>query len=206
MLSLDLAQVQRRRKYALVALLAIFVVTTASVSDAWWSSSQWMHKSIEWLGILLIFICIAGRTWCTLYIGSRKKRELVTVGPYSVSRNPLYAFTVIGAFGVGAQYASLVIASATAFLTLLVFRSVITHEEAWLSQAFGIEFSRYRATVPRIWPNFTIWKDAGELNISPQLVVQTFLDASVFMLAIPASEIIEYIHREELLPVILRLP
>lgn len=206
MLALDLTEIQRRRKFVLIGLLALFLGATACISDAWWPASQGMHKAIEWLGIVMIFICIAGRTWCTLYIGARKKRELVTIGPYSLCRNPLYAFTVVGAFGVGAQYASVVIAGAAALLTLLVFRSVIAREEAWLSEAFGTDFAEYAANVPRIWPNFSGWKDAGELQISPQLVVQTFLDASLFMLAIPASEVVEYVQRQQLLPVLLRLP
>ena len=42
----------------------------------------------------MILICILGRTWATLYIGGQKQRELVTKGPYSVVRNPLYLFTL----------------------------------------------------------------------------------------------------------------
>jgi protein-S-isoprenylcysteine O-methyltransferase Ste14 len=48
-----------------------------------------------------------GRTWCSLDISGRKKRELVTVGPYALVRNPLYIFTLLEAFGIGAQSGSM---------------------------------------------------------------------------------------------------
>jgi protein-S-isoprenylcysteine O-methyltransferase Ste14 len=40
----------------------------------------------------------------------RKIEELVTVGPYSVMRNPLYFFFILGGIGVGAQSGSVVVA------------------------------------------------------------------------------------------------
>ena len=46
-------------------------------------------------------------TWSSLYIAGRKGRELVTVGPYSTCRNPLYFFSIVGAAGMGAQSGSL---------------------------------------------------------------------------------------------------
>ena len=51
-----------------------------------------VHTFIEMVGVTLAIVCIGGRLWSCLYIGSRKNRELVTTGPYSITRNPLYFF------------------------------------------------------------------------------------------------------------------
>jgi protein-S-isoprenylcysteine O-methyltransferase Ste14 len=52
-----------------------------------------IHEFLEMAGVSLALLCVAGRMWSSLYIGSRKNRELVTAGPYSITRNPLYFFS-----------------------------------------------------------------------------------------------------------------
>lgn len=51
------------------------------IGSIWPARTTLHHKAIEWIGVVLIFICIFGRSWCSLYIGGRKKTELVTRGP-----------------------------------------------------------------------------------------------------------------------------
>ncbi len=59
-----------------------------------------------------------------LRIGGRKILELVTDGPYSIMRNPLYVFSVIRVAGIGAQAGSVTIALVCACVALVsVFRS-----------------------------------------------------------------------------------
>lgn len=98
---------QTARRAVLSALAALllggFAVTGA------WTHLNVAHESVEDFGRVLIAICILGRCWCTLYIGGRKGETLVSVGPYSLCRNPLYFFSFVGAAGVGAQTGSLLI-------------------------------------------------------------------------------------------------
>ncbi|MGE3066478.1 MAG: isoprenylcysteine carboxylmethyltransferase family protein [Hyphomicrobiaceae bacterium] len=202
----DLQRLQRRRKHILWGMLGLALLALLFTSSAWWPSAKVVHKTIEWIGIALIFVCIFGRTWCTLYIGGRKKRELVAFGPYSVCRNPLYAFATLGTFGVGAQSGSLMVASVIAAATFAVFYNVTKHEEAFLAETFGAEYARYAERVPAFLPRLKGWTDAQALMVTPHLVLRTFLDATLFLLAIPASEVIEQLQRHGHLPILLRLP
>ncbi|MGU9537294.1 methyltransferase family protein, partial [Proteus mirabilis] len=86
---------------------------------------------VEHLGMVAIMVCVLGRAWCALYIGGRKKQEIVTSGPYSLCRNPLYVFSVIGAFGVGAQTGSLSVGLAFALACWGVFLIVARREESY---------------------------------------------------------------------------
>ncbi|HMN50674.1 MAG TPA: isoprenylcysteine carboxylmethyltransferase family protein [Xanthobacteraceae bacterium] len=203
--SVNLTAVQAVRKAVLlVAILlgAAFVV----VGDSRWASGTLAHESIEWFGLILIVVCILGRTLCTLYIGGRKIESLVQIGPYSVSRNPLYFFSILGAIGAGAQLGSLVLAFATGFVVWLIFLIVIFKEEQVLTERFGAAYAEYLAQVPRLFPRMTLWKDVEKIEVNPRLVRMTALDASVFLLSVPLAEGFEYLHDAGILPTWFILP
>src|SRR3990167_4184028 len=125
------------------------------------------HEMIEWVGIVAIAICILGRTWCTLYIGGRKIDHFVTVGPYSVSRNPLYFFSILGTAGAGAQLGSIVAGLIFGVLAWMVFYVVVLQEERVLMDRYAKEFATYKATVPRFLPNPWFWRDVPTLTVMP---------------------------------------
>jgi protein-S-isoprenylcysteine O-methyltransferase Ste14 len=201
----DIGRVQTRRKQTLaVALCAGLAVCL--LGQARWLPGSGVHELIEWLGVLLIVMCIIGRTWCTLYIGGRKDTELVTLGPYSISRNPLYLFSSLGAAGIGAQFGTIVLAVAAALISIAIFYVVIRQEERVLSGIHGKPYDEYRQRVPLLVPRFSLWKDADVLEVRPPRIVMTFVDASLMLLAIPISELIERLQESAILPVFFRLP
>jgi hypothetical protein len=154
----------------------------------------------------LILICILGRTWCTLYIGGQKQRELVTKGPYSVVRNPLYLFTLLGAAGIGALSGSLAMAVACAGFATAVFLSVVRQEEQFLTATFPREFPAYAERVPRFLPRLSVWQDADQLIVKPRLVHRTFLDASLFLMVVPLIGVKALLRDLVWLPIMLHLP
>ncbi|HWB46000.1 MAG TPA: isoprenylcysteine carboxylmethyltransferase family protein [Hyphomicrobiaceae bacterium] len=201
-----LQKVQRARKWMLRGLLALSLVPIFVTDTYWYNRAPLLYHGIERLGVLLIVACILGRTWCALYIGGRKKRELVMYGPYSLSRNPLYLFSMIGAFGIGAQSGSLTIAGWFTLMTFLVFRSVVRNEEQYLAGQFPNEFPAYARRVPRFWPRPSRWQDVEELLIRPKTVQRTFVEASLFLLSIPAADLLEMLQRDGVIPVLFLLP
>lgn len=197
--------VQTVRK--IVLLLAILLgVLVFAFTETITPSGHIVHETIEWIGVALIVVCILGRTWSSLYIGGRKVDELVMVGPYSVCRNPLYFFSVIGAAGMGAQTGSVVIGLTCGVIAALVFRIVVGQEEKFLLQKYGERFREYLGRVPRLFPNTHLWHDVEILHVRPRSVVLTFADASFFLLAIPIAEFFELLQRAGIIPILLRLP
>lgn len=203
--TIDLAYVQHVRKAVLLAMI-LAALAVVVFGDARWPSGSRLHETIEWVGLGLIVFCILGRTWCSLYIGGRKVRNLVTIGPYSVTRNPLYGFSVMGAAGVGAQFGSVIAAIAAGFAAWLVFYLVVLKEERVLTVNFGNAYRRYLAEVPRFLPRFSLWRDVETIEVRPNIVLRTFVDASVFLIAIPIVEGCEYLHEVGVLPTLFHLP
>jgi protein-S-isoprenylcysteine O-methyltransferase Ste14 len=188
---LPLRLVQRIRKAALLIAGALAIAILPFVGSAW---SESVHDNLEVIGIALMIIAIAGRAWCSLYIGGRKLSALVTTGPYSVSRNPLYLFTFIGVFGVGLQTGSILPAAVLACLTFVIFAVVVPYEERALHDAFGVKFDAYCARVPRYRPRFDTWRDSKKLEVNPAKIVRTVFDALPLLLAYPVMEAIEYLQ------------
>ena len=202
---IDLQRVQRIRKLAvLVALVGLMVASTVTQSidgiDGDW------HERVESIGLVAIVVSIVGRAWCSLYIGGRKKSEIVDRGPYSVTRNPLYVFSYIGAFGIGAQSGSATIGAAFVLAAMVVFYMTVKREEAFLEREFGAVYAVYKARTPRFWPRFSLWRDEEQLTIRPALFVTTILDGLVFLLAIPVFELIDIGQASGWLEVVARLP
>ncbi|MFT0858522.1 methyltransferase family protein [Ancylobacter sp. G4_0304] len=205
--SFDIAAVQSVRKTVLLALGALATSALLFGASLWPDSGDAsLHEIIETIGRALIVLAILGRTWCSLYIGGRKKAEVVDLGPYSICRNPLYVFSFIGAAGAGAQFGSVTAALAAAVITVLVFAIVVRKEERFLTERFGEAYLAYKARVPRFIPNPALWRNTTTLEIRPQLVVRTFVDACVFLASIPLAEGIEMAQDAGLLPVLWMLP
>ena len=199
----DLIGVQRMRKAVLLVGIAICVAFLFFGTSRWRGGT---HETIEWTGIALIVVAILGRTWCSLYIGGRKAATLVNTGPYSITRNPLYVFSVLGAAGAGAQLGSVVMAIVGALMASLVFLLVVRKEEHVLKAALGAPYIDYLRRVPRFLPNFWLWRDSASLVIRPSLIIVTFFDALLFFLAIPLAEGVEYLHELDILPNLIQLP
>jgi protein-S-isoprenylcysteine O-methyltransferase Ste14 len=205
------AHLSRLRIVRVVRKAVLFVavlggLTTVVLGESRWPEGTPIHMTMDWIGVVLIVLCILGRTWCTLYIGGRKVRELVTFGPYSVSRNPLYLFSIIGATGVGAQTGSVLLALLAGSITWFVFFIVVRDEEKLMARRFGNLYRKYLMRVPRFLPNPSLWRDVETIEIRPTRVLHTFIDACVFLITIPVAEGLEYLHGNGHIPVLFRLP
>lgn len=198
----ELANYQHRRRIWLAAGIALLAGLLLFVSTAWADEPD---DLVEAIGVSLIGAAILGRLWCTLYIGGRKSDMVVSAGPYSVMRNPLYFFSALGAAGVGAQSGSIIVALFFGVLCVIAFQIVIRREERFLAGQFGADYQQYLARVPRFWPNMRLFQDDPVLSVHPKRLYVTLMDGLVFFAALPAFEGVEYLQHSGALPVILRL-
>ena len=199
-----LPKIQIVRKVVLALAVLSFTLMFALTSSAQEAGSP-VLQAIRWIGIVAIVICILGRTWCTLYIDGRKIEQLVTVGPYSVCRNPLYSFTILGVAGMGAQHGSLLLGTVFCTFTWLVFLAVVLLEESVLANLHGAMFANYVQSTPRFLPNPRLWRDVFTVTVRPTKVIRTFRDGLFFLIPIPLDAAFERLQSSGTLPVLLRL-
>lgn len=160
----------------------------------------------EVFGTLAIFVAIAGRGWALFYIGGRKNSELVTFGPYSITRNPLYVFSLIGIAGVGAQTDSLLSMVMFVVAAYLAFDMAMLGEEVYLASRYGRSFEAYRRTVPRFWPDFSLWRECEGVPLRSASALGSLRDGIVFPVAWFAIELLRAGQDAGFLPVVWTLP
>ena len=82
-------------------------------------------------------------------------RNLITSGPYAVSRNPMMGGWFISFFGIGILLGSTTLfLIATPLLTVCFTAFVTRIEEPELTKRFGGDYVQYCKEVPRFFPKF----------------------------------------------------
>lgn len=195
-----LARVQVRRRHILTGLGILAVALLPFIASSWVEDGVW-HQAIEWLGLVLMGVAVLGRCGCMLYLGGRKGGELMVDGPYSISRNPLYLFSITAVLGIGLQTGSLIVGLVLSLAVLAVFRWVIGEEEGLLRVVFGERFDAYCARVPRFGPRLSLWRSEKTVLVDAAGVWNTLRDALPYFLAIPVFELIEYAQHVGWVPV-----
>lgn len=163
------------------------------------------HELIEAAGFALVLFCVAGRMWSILYVGSKKNRELVTSGPYSMTRNPLYFFSTAGAVGIGLIYGSFAVAVIAGLVAYGILIVTAAKEAAYLKSKFGPRYDAYADRTPIFWPDISLYRDSTQVLFSPIALKRTFLDSLYFLAAFPLIELLEYAHDMGYLPILLTI-
>jgi len=197
-----MAAFQSSRRYVLALLIGVIGILLVFGSSL---QNEMMHELIEAYGLVLILIGIGGRLWSILYIGGRKSAELVSAGPYSVTRNPLYFFSTVAAVGVGAQTGSLVISALAGLFCAVAFYFVALREERYLKATLGAPYLAYVERVPRFLPIPWLYRDEERVTFKPQIFNRTLVDGLVFLSATPFFELVEMGRDMGLIPVLFQL-
>ena len=100
-------------------------------------------------GMLFLLASAGGRIWAGTNVVGRKNRSLVSDGPYSLTSNPLYFFSLLGFIGAGLSFGSFSLAALFALCFFGAHWPTIAAEERRLAQLFGDRYRAYRAGVPR---------------------------------------------------------
>lgn len=197
---------RQKKRIVFLWLFAAFVVSMMILGRPALSETSPSHDLFEVSGFLLVLIGVFGRLWSILYIGNKKNASLVTTGPYSVTRNPLYFFSTIAVTGAGLFYGSIALAAVLCVGSCAVFYYTAKREEKYLQSLFGARYGLYAETVPLFWPDFRLFKSDKEVTFSTRALATTFRDAVFFVLLYPALELLEYLHVHDLIVGLFQIP
>lgn len=137
-------------------------------------------------GIVLAAIGMVGRIWCLTYSSGYKSSELVTQGPYSICRNPLYFFSFVGLVGIGLATETLTLTLALIVFFALVYPAVIAGEEEFLRGKFGQAYLDYCARTPRFFPRRSLFVEPESYMVQPRTLRRS-LGGVIWFIGLPVA-------------------
>lgn len=133
------------------------------------------------VGFLCVALACLGRIWCSVFIAGHKDESLVTTGPYGRLRHPLYACSMLGAFGLGLTSRSILLCASVVLLIAALVIYAASCEEQFLAEQFPDEFAAYAVAVPhKWWPGSRPGAAPEHLDVRPAVYWKAFLDAGSF--------------------------
>lgn len=185
----------------LTRVFAGVVFATMVVSlNAWQTAAPFVEHLLSLIGWVLVGIGVMGRIWSASYISGFKNSNLVTDGPYSLCRNPLYFFSFAGGLGVMLITETLLLPTLFAALFWASYQHVIRQEEETLRRRHGPAYEAYCGRVPRFWPNFSLYSEPASYLVSAAHFRKHLGDVLWFVMAGGIVEFIEGMHVSGFLP------
>lgn len=144
----------------------IFPWLTISRGDAPWMMPGWALEGSVWLGLrwltaAMTWLCFAATVYCWRWMGKNWRvgvtqndpTELITNGPFSRIRHPIYAISIL------MIWCTLVAAPSWPLLVVAVLHTVLMNlkarnEERWMVTSHGQAYLDYQVRSNRFFPGF----------------------------------------------------
>lgn len=196
----------RDRRIPATRIVALALLSLILVTDHSWERYGLLDLVIEFSGFVLIGICTFGRLWSSLYISGFKERRVVTEGPYSMVRHPLYFFSFLGAIGIGLAAENILVLAVLVLLFVFYYPFVILGEEKKLIDLHGEDYLKYMETTPRFLPKLSLLSEPELYPVDSRRYRSAFFDAMWFFWFFMILQIVERLRFLGWLPVLFRVP
>jgi protein-S-isoprenylcysteine O-methyltransferase Ste14 len=195
----------RKNRILFTRIFAAAVGVLLLFSGSRWEVVELYSTILFAIGAVMVGVATVGRLWCNLYICGYKSGKLITAGPYSMCRNPLYFFSLIGAVGLGLTTETISVAVLFLIVFSIYYPFVIRSEEKRLSEIHGTEYQKYHKEVPSFMPSLRRFHEPDEYVVKAALFRKSLFDAMWFVWLIGIMEVIEALHESQILPVYINL-
>ena len=183
--------------------LTAAVVCSTLIAKQQYPENPSIEFAFDATGMLLVSAAALGRAWSAVFVSGRKSVELITDGPYSIVRNPLYFFSFLGFIGVGLLLQSFIRAAALTVIFFLTHWPTILREETKLRGIFGEPFDDYLKSVPRFIPRLSLYRCRDTAEFAPKVFTKAVLESMMLLAVIPLTEALELLRKSDILPALL---
>lgn len=196
----------RKLRINLLRLAFVPIVFIAVFVRPSWSLESSTAFAMELCGYFFLLVGLIIRIWCTLYIGSRKSKELIAEGPYSICRHPLYIGSFSLAIGVGLCFENILILILVPAIIIPVHIITARMEEARLESRFGEQYRMYKQKVPMFRPRFSNYYSRDMIEVNVNSIRRIAMDTVCVLLLPEIEDLLELLHEHGVIPVLLHFP
>jgi protein-S-isoprenylcysteine O-methyltransferase Ste14 len=157
-------------------------------------------------GLFLLTVCSIGRLWALLYISGKKTHEVVTDGPYSIVRHPLYLFSFIGAIGIGLVSENILVLGTIVIFYLSYYPLTILSEEKHLTKKYGQVYIDYAKRTPRFLPKPSRYKSPDFFMVNAEIFLKNMAIGMWFVWTFILLNVIDMLQTLDIIHVLLRVP
>lgn len=182
-----------------IIVLTMFVIILFSNQLVMLGHESPLHETFDFLGYLLVAFCALGRVYSTAFLGGFKNENLIDYGIYSVVRNPLYFFSLIGIAGIALMSNHVLVIALVPLSFIFIYIKLIKREEEFLKKKFGKKYTEYMKRTPRLLPNIKLYHAPETVQMAPQFITKAFGDAIWWFAAFPLIELVEYVQANNII-------
>ncbi len=182
-----------------------FLASLVLLSRSHWHPGVWATSLILFGALMLVSAGVAGRMWCSLYIAGHKNALLVQEGPYSMSRNPLYFFSLLGAMGIALTTQTFTLPVLVLIAFAVYYPAIILKEEAELRKRHGAAMELYLNSVPSFFPRRALFHQPETYEVKPRVFLNHLGSAVWFILALGVIQLLKAAHFAGHLPALITL-
>jgi protein-S-isoprenylcysteine O-methyltransferase Ste14 len=177
---------------------SLFLMGPASGPES--ARDELIEAAVRDVGYVLLMVGMGIRMWSVLYIGQRKSRELITDGPYSLCRNPLYVGTLF--IGLGAAFCFQSLPMGVVLLGAIVpyHLKTVLDEEKHLREIFGESFDEYCRRTPRFLPRPSSYHSPETVTVSVRSIRRAVVDSSGVLVIPPLAILVGILQEHQILP------
>lgn len=195
-----------KRRILYSRLLAVVAVSLLIFTSPFLDGSLWISSLFITIGLLMVSFCVIGRIYATIFLGGHKNESLIADGPFSVCRNPLYLFSLIGVTGICFLSLRISFIIVIPYVMYRVYKNLIMREEAFLAEKFGEEYASYCARTPRFFPKLSLYMAPESITVYPEYLRRALRDGLWWFSAYPAIGLVYFLQAHGVLSPLFLLP
>ncbi len=155
-----------------------------------------LDLAFDLAGWLLFFSAAALRFWATLYIGGRKHDVIVTDGPYSICRHPLYLASFLMTLSAALFLKSVVLAAGAFVAGSAYLLITVRQEEAALARLHPRGWAHYASRVPAVLPRLAGWRTPARIEVDMRSLRDEAARATRWMLLPLLAELASHLRAQ----------